>query len=233
VHPPAQVVEIRPSIGNINKLYSVSRAYHYQKEGLKMEFYILESRTPMQWGDYAHQLVHGMAGLEGGRMVLERTGPFIPPITLPNYWSPVLVTDAFRKELEASGLTGFAFGPVEKKRIVRLDWEKWDLKAEAPLKYPSQGEPENYILGRKHSPKIADMLGDIWELVLEECADFEARNPDPETDDKRVHLKLTRWDGRDMFRVGRVRHSCVTEKAKAWLEQRASDWVSFQRAIEK
>jgi hypothetical protein len=50
------------------------------------QIYILrEAGAP--WGDYGNILVHGMSAHAGrsmdGRIRLERTGPFVPPITFP------------------------------------------------------------------------------------------------------------------------------------------------------
>jgi hypothetical protein len=58
-----------------------------------------------------------------GLLPLARTGPFVPPITLAEV-GDVLVTDAFRTELARSPLAGLGFRPVEKTRIVRLEWER-------------------------------------------------------------------------------------------------------------
>jgi hypothetical protein len=91
---------------------------------------------------------------DGDKLRLERTGPFIPPISFPGI-SDVLVTDSIRGELDVAGLSGFSFREVVKHRIVRLDWHNWDKDAHEPVSYPAGGEPENYILGCKHSPEVA------------------------------------------------------------------------------
>src|SRR5258708_4824998 len=95
------------------------------------------------WGDYGHILQHGMAGHRprgDGRLALERTGPYIPPITLPGI-GEVVVTSAARQLLESSELTGFSFQPVDKVLTVELHWEDWDLSADEPPHFPDSGEP--------------------------------------------------------------------------------------------
>src|SRR5439155_24383330 len=81
------------------------------------------------WEDYGQILTHGMSAHLGrdarGTIQLERTGPFVPPISFPGI-GDVLVTDAVKKQLEASGLSGFSFRAVRLARIVRLDWHLWD-----------------------------------------------------------------------------------------------------------
>ncbi len=86
------------------------------------------SNIEERWGDYGRILQHGMAyhlpGTEG-LLALERTGPFVPPITIPGLGDVVLTSSA-RELLESSGLTGFSFRPVKKVLTVELHWENWD-----------------------------------------------------------------------------------------------------------
>jgi hypothetical protein len=58
--------------------------------------------------------------IRDGLLQLERTGPFVPPVTLTGL-EDLLVTDAFRSRLEHSPLAGTGFRPVQKTRIVRLE----------------------------------------------------------------------------------------------------------------
>lgn len=159
------------------------------------------------WGDYGSILLSGMTARLGrtreGLLQLERTGPFVPPITVAGL-GDLLVTDAFRAELERSPLAGFEFRAVEKTHIVRLDWENWDQTAADPQEYPEGGEPEGYILDRPHDPQLAALIGAIWEMVL-----------------PAMH------DQADADLVTESRHVYATQRAKGWLEQHASAWLSF------
>lgn len=165
----------------------------------------------MPWGDYGSILLTGMTTRpdESGRIGIERTGPFVPPITVMGI-SDVVVTDAFRMELERSELQGFGFAPTVVKRVVRLDWRSWDITAPEPLRYPAGGEPENYILGRKHVPALVDEIGPLWEVTIEEVlespgsADFVRSAP---TKFSRIY---------------------VSDVARSWLEQHAGDWLRME-----
>ena len=98
-----------------------------------MNFYRL-GRASMPWGDYGSILASGMSThlpRKDGLIQLERTAPFVPPISFPGI-GDIVVTNAFRAELEASGLTGFTFAPIVKARIVESNWETWDRDASKP-----------------------------------------------------------------------------------------------------
>lgn len=188
------------------------------------KFYILDGpKSP--WGDYSDVLIAGMSGHLGrqdGRMQLERTGPYVPPISFPGL-SDIVVTDSFRHELESSVLTGLRFQPVTKKRIVHLDWHTWDCSTKEPPEYPEEGEPEGYILDRPHSQDVSDQIGDLWELLVEERATVQR-----ETKTSRILLVGASWCGEDLFRAKGVGYIYTTETGKAWFKQHAPEHVSFK-----
>jgi hypothetical protein len=176
------------------------------------------------WGDYGNILMHGMSmhlDRHQGLIQLERTGPTIAPITFPGA-GDIVVTQAFQIALEQSGLTGFSFQPVIKRRIVELDWEKWDMTAEEPEEYPDDGEPESYISSRPHETRAADELGILLELLL--SPGLQARLDA----DKILRVQPETWNGRDFFYTAPVRVPCVSWKARRWLEQHAGDYVEFR-----
>jgi hypothetical protein len=160
-----------------------------------------------------------------GKLALERTGPFIPPITFPGIGTAI-VTSSARNSLEQSGLSGFSFAPVEKKLIVELRWETWDLNAPEPEQYPETGEPEDYILIRAHSPKVADALGDLWEIVVPQTATI--LRPTPIVKSYRdLRLDLSTWNGCDLVRGSGYGSMLLTERARDWFLEQWSEFVSF------
>lgn len=184
------------------------------------------------WGDYGKILIHGMSAhlsRKDGSIQLERTGPFVPSITMPGL-GDVVITAEFKEELEALPIsTGLDFKPVSKARIVEYRWESWDLNREEPVEYPEEGEPEDYILSRPHSPEMARQLGDLWEVVLPEGAEVEGVRIGRGVSEFRVDSSS--WQGLPLFRAKGKRHVMATEDAKTWLEERAKEWLSFQEAI--
>lgn len=68
-----------------------------------MTIYILQN-AKMPWGDYGSMLLSGMTShlpRKNGLLQLERTGPFVPPITLSGV-DEIVVTDTFKRQLEQS-----------------------------------------------------------------------------------------------------------------------------------
>ena len=186
------------------------------------------------WGDYGSILIRGMSahlgrkGGEDGPIQLERTGPFVPPITFPGR-GDIVVTDEMKQEMENAGFRGITFRPVEKTHIARVPWHEWDLTASEPEYYPEGGEPEGYILNEPHSAELAASLGPIWEVVLTDSAEV-IRHTDPTSHETTFAYVEGSWNGNDLFSVSENYYKYTSARAKAWLEERAGKWVSFQNA---
>jgi hypothetical protein len=196
-------------------------------------YYVLTEETrPI--GDYGRILVHGMGmhlSRRDGLMQLERTGPFVPPLSLPDMCGFV-ATAAFRADLEQSGLDlrNVHWQQVIKARIVALDWTGWDFTADDLPEYPVDGEPEGYILDRPHDPRAADATGTLWEAVIGPAA--RVQRPADEFDfETPIRLLAATWSGGDIFGGETVGYTYVTEQARAWLRSRVEPWVGFEPAL--
>ncbi|MCA9074313.1 MAG: hypothetical protein KDA93_04720 [Planctomycetaceae bacterium] len=207
-----------------------------EKESNELDaIYILEE-SDMPWGDYGSILVHGMSahlgrrGGEDGPIQLERTGPFVPPITFPGI-GDIIVTNDVKQEMVKAGFRGIRFRPVEKARIVEVRWEEWDLTAPEPPYYPEGGEPEGFILNKPHSAELAAVVGDLWEVVLSDSAEM-VRHEKPESLDVKFTYVEGSWNGSDLFSVPQNGYKYASARAKAWLEKNAGEWVSFRNGTE-
>ena len=172
------------------------------------------------WGDYGSILVSGMTShlpRESGSLQLERTGPFMPPITFPGI-GHIVVSDLTRRALGSSGLTGCSFAPAIKRHIAHLDWSAWPTDTPLPPELPIEGDPENYILERPHDPICAEALGDVWEVQLE-----------PHSETVRVldapAIVANTWDGTDLFHPRGTRICAASERAARWLVERYPQWI--------
>jgi len=181
------------------------------------------------WGDYYDALVHGALDLDEdtGESRLRRAGPFIPPLTQPD--PGIVVTDALRKELERSGLTGFTFVPVVKEKIVAIDWHEWDPAGAEPDEIPESGEPEDYVDDGEHSPEAAAAMGELWRLEIPELARVE-RDRRIVASRAELHLLVATTNGLDFVRSPDVGYCFVSDRAREWLETHAGEWVQFEEA---
>jgi len=197
-----------------------------------MKFYRIVGRSLMpEWGDYGDMLQHGMAAhlpRRGEQLALERTGPYIPPITLPGI-GDIVLTDSAKSVLQASGLTGYTLRVVEKVRIVYLPWENWDLSTPEPPIFPDSGEPEDYILGQQHSPEVADALGDLWEIVV--VPTVKIIRPEkivfpPSYEGFKINLST--WNGDDLFRGVDFGSILFSERAYGFFSEHWSMYAGFE-----
>lgn len=196
---------------------------------MSARFFAIEGRSiiPGLWGDYGDILQHGMTAHRprvDGKLALERTGPYIPPITLPGIGDLVVTSEA-RTELEASGLSEFSFVGVEKLLIVELSWEQWDLNAEDPAEFPRSGEPEDYILGKAHSPKASEALGELWEVVVPRTATVLRTRG--RASGQVLKIDLSTWNGADLFRSNDYGSVLFSERARDWFSERWGNYVTF------
>jgi len=194
-----------------------------------MRFFALQSSF-IPWGDYGHVLQDGIAtrSKRTGLLQVQRTGPFVPPISLP--FMTVVVTADLKTRLGESGLVGAVFQQAVKEHIVHLEWEKWDRNADEPAEYPETGEPEDYILARPHSPETAAHMPALWELCLKNGAEGGREG---DRFDPTLYIVGSSWDGSDFFTAHGLGYRFVSERAKEWLEREVGQWVSFQEFLVK
>lgn len=192
-----------------------------------MTYYLLRGAAA-PWGDYGRILTHGMSAHRqrvGGIIQLERSGPFIPPITFPA--ADVVATDVLRAAVETSGLTGASFQRVEKAHIVRINWERWDRTQPMPPHVPPSAAPEDYILGEPHDPTTSAQLGDLWELVVV-TEGAGRRDRGARRGGSVTSITLPRNGMPDFFRVKGPRYVLVSDAAREWLREQAAEWVAFE-----
>jgi hypothetical protein len=181
--------------------------------------YLIGDRLP-PWGDYGGILRDGLArpAYENGELVsvaLERTGPFVPPISFP--LGAIIVTDDLRAELLDSGFSGLTCIPASLTKVVRLDWSDWDRDGDPPI-YPAGGEPENYILRRKHDAALAAEMPPLWAWKVKQTPGLQVLGG--------FNIRRHLHPGTDVAASG----ACVwvSDRVKAWLEHRVGDWLGFR-----
>ena len=178
-----------------------------------MAWYRLRN-APAPWGDYGRMLVSGMATrAEDCVLEVERVGPFVPPIDMWSSEDAPIVTDAFRRSIEASGLRGACYREVRKARVVRIDWRGWNRTSGRPERLPSGAHPDSYVTGGEHDPALATEMGPLWEIYAEEAPE--------ETD-----ADFARAPGYHCLAESGV---VVSDRAQKWLATHAAEWIRTQR----
>jgi hypothetical protein len=191
-----------------------------------MAIYILRGAA-LPWGDYGRVLAHGVSrrlARVNGEIQLERTGPFVPPITFPTP-AEVVVTSVFREALEASGLSGPAYQPVSVVTAVDLRWEEWDRSQPRPVVVPPSGEPDDYLQPAKHSTHCAKSIGSLWEIQAPNWGSGA-----------RVTLGFRKYsynidlrpEHPDLFRLEGLGFTFVSDRGRAWLAEAVREWVAFE-----
>ncbi len=187
----------------------------------------------MPWGSYGEMLWQGIYSYDkdtNSHMVF-RTGVFCPSIYRSQYnrESPVLIVkeNALQYIIDAN-LTGFVLQPVNKEKIVKLDWENWDLQSPEPLIYPSGSmDAEEYITRRKHNETVAEQIGNLFALIPQKDGLLYCEQE--RSSAKLVEQSLS---GLDIF-IDRIFYDfCseiyISEKAKDVLFKHYSDLLIFQ-----
>jgi hypothetical protein len=180
------------------------------------QFYQLLA-SPAPWGDYGDVLRSGLLAprQEDVRPVveIERTGPFIPPITFP--FDAIVVTEATKARMETGSFMGLQFAPARYVKVVRLDWHNWDLLAPEPQRYPAGGEPENYIIKRRNCDRTTASMPAIWSFDVPSTPGLQVRGSD--------RFRLNHAPNADIFRENSIHW--VSERMRVWLEGNLGDWV--------
>ncbi len=194
---------------------------------------------PKLWGDCGSMLISGMTAhsppTADGTIRLERTGPFIPPISLPV--RSVIVTDNFRKQMEQSGMFELGFKNVIKHHIARFQWEHWDRTRKIP-EIPESGEPEGFVLDRPHDPLAAEEMGQVWQVLFDENAIFKSRWIDDwnrrrkEFRSYETMVNPATWRGQHFFGVEGSGFRFVTQAGRDWLQSHAAGWLLFHPCLE-
>lgn len=197
-----------------------------------MKYYTVKNKI-MPWGSYGEMLWQGIYSYDkdtNSHMVF-RTGVFCPSIYRSQYnrESPVLIVkeNALQYIIDAN-LTGFVLQPVNKEKIVKLDWENWDLQSPEPLIYPSGSmDAEEYITRRKHNETVAEQIGNLFALIPQKDGLLYCEQE--RSSAKLVEQSLS---GLDIF-IDRIFYDfCseiyISEKAKDVLFKHFSDLLIFQ-----
>lgn len=140
-----------------------------------MQYY--SAYTTSKWGDSVRILISGLASYlprSEGRIRLLRTGPYVPRISIGSMGQVIVTEDQTEWLRSISGVLGFR--PVIIEKIVRFGWDGSSEPVLSPRM--ERGEPEDYLIHGKHNPAAAQVVGSLFELLLDDdgevTSDFNA-----------------------------------------------------------
>lgn len=140
----------------------------------------------------------------------------------------MVVSDEFRQRLEARGFAGIRFQPVIKKHIAKLNWHEWDRNEwveEEPC-----GEPESYVRGKRHDPRTAAQMGDVWELLPPITPMDLERKEDPQggyLDEFVGNSEVGSFPTLFANRPDNYASLIVDDIGREWITEAVGEWVKF------
>ena len=153
-------------------------------------------------------------------LLLTRPGPWMPPITCISR-AVLVISDECKRYFETLGFDQKRFLKAQKSRIVEVHDHYWAPGFEF-LDGIEGIDPSTYLLAvGKHSVRVADEMGPIWELSLPCGAYFES-SYDMRPGKESCSLCMNTWTGWDVFFAANKRTGSegvfVTELGKCMLE---------------
>lgn len=194
--------------------------------------YILKNKN-MPWGSYGEILWQGIYYFNERTKIhcISITAPFCPEIYRSQYdrQPPVIIVRASAQKLLENNFEALNFVEIHKEKIVKLDWQDWDLSADEPAIYPSGDmDAEEYITRRKHDETLSKEIGKLYALI----PDKEGYVYYDEKDGKEKLVKSA-LPSKDIFIANSLKdqHIYVSEKVKSFLESSFPDEIYFKPAI--
>lgn len=189
-----------------------------------MKFYTLENNYQFPENHYfgASILWAGYVPLDfdSNNFYVERVGPFVPPIYHPSPSNSCLIfTLPAKEKIENSELNGIFFNsdPLEKRKIVNIDWKSWDPTKEYYDILDFIEEPEDFIELCEHDEKLAQSIPSLWMAIIK--SKVSIRFEKTRANNISI-LELASWDLTSDFMLSDDYLSIfISQKAKDWFEE--------------
>lgn len=193
--------------------------------------YILQNKK-IPWRSYGEILWQGIYYFNKKKQEhrILRTAPFCPEIYRSQYdrESPVIIVKEYVKKLIEKNFLYFNFVKVYKNKIVKLDWQDWDLSKDEPEIYLSGDmDAEEYITNKKHNEVFSQGLGNLYALIPEK--DGYSYYDEKDAQEKLAKLTLST---KDIFITHSLKNQeiYVSEKFKLFLETNFPNDIYFESA---
>jgi hypothetical protein len=127
-----------------------------------MSIYLINNKN-MPWGDWGDILWSGFAPWDSAseKVYIKRVGPYSPQIYFAQ--DNLLISNDMKSSIESSSLSGINFMyEVEKRKLVNVDWSKWDYTVSISNYIDELFEPEDIINEGIHDESLNDIIPNYW-----------------------------------------------------------------------
>lgn len=128
----------------------------------------------------------------------------------------------------SSNLIGYVANKIYKEKIVKLEWESWDLDSDEPKIYPAGDmDAEEYITRRKHNEALSEKLGDLYALT------FEKQSYTYKGENGKYFLSCTKTISSDFFVADEMRNReiYVSDRGKDILQKYFAEYLTFEEIL--
>lgn len=181
--------------------------------------YLIKNKDT-HWGDWSDLLWSGFAPYDDETDVvyIERTGPFVPPVYISG--GNLIFTETAKESYEKHFIDSLIFPYIlEKRKIVNIDWQKWDKNKEFYDYIEDVFEPEDIIENYLHDNETALAMENLYlaetinSIHLGIDKNSKSKNPSDY-----IFLKNPQEERIDFAEGIEYRGYFISERVKNWFD---------------
>lgn len=182
--------------------------------------FLIENKTP-PWGDWGDILWTGLTPWDENKqsIAIERTGPFTPKAYFSS--NNFIFTKEIKELIENSSLKGIKFlYEIEKKKIINLDWTKWDVNKDITDYLDDLYEPVDLIFDGINDVKLNQDMPDYYLSSIESQIHLNKNKLiDMQNPSEYITFVGNELDDSDFFMGIEILGCFISARAKNWLEK--------------
>lgn len=181
------------------------------------------------WGDWSDILWSGFLNFdfETKQYYIERSGPFTPSIYQSVF--DLVFTDIAINSYKTHKIKGLSFeGPLEKRKIVNIDWMSWDKNKDYYEYMENVFEPEDVIDIYPHDSALALTMPNYWKAIFNHKIHINVNKAMRNSRNyEEITIPKQELADSDFFCGIETLHIFLSENAKAWIEKNFPDCFNF------
>lgn len=186
----------------------------------KKILFLIENKIA-PWGDWGDILWAGLTPWNEDKqsISIERTGPFTPKAYFSS--NNFIFTKEIKELIEKSSLKGIKFlYEIEKKKIINLDWTKWDVNKDITEYLDDLYEPVDLIFDGINDVKLnQDMPSYYLASIKNQIHLNKNKLINMQNLSEYITFADHKLDNSDFFMGIEIIGCFISERAKDWLEK--------------